>query len=172
MRAQDKNWDFTIIADKVSQRNWHPRGYTDKEPARNREILLVTKESPIPQRQIVERFARYFKMEMDYEKQQYFITDEDDYKAFLFSLEGYWVGASVFRKREGEYRLQWIWMHPFARRRGLLRDNWMKWESYFGKFKIEGPISNDMRNFLQRQGVTMARIWLPEEKSVLVGARA
>ena len=156
---------FDMILIRVTQKNW-PSVYSDKDPKRNREVVAVTRSSMLAQKNLVERMAGYFQREMNYKYKQFLVTDQDAYRAFLFSLEGYWVGAAVFRNREEEkYNLQWVWLHPFARHRGLLKDVWAKWENHFGKFRIEGPISPGMKEFLGKQGVWMARVINPAEKA-------
>jgi hypothetical protein len=47
--------------------------------------------------------------------------------------------------------LQWVWLHPYFRRRGLLRDAWPGFRAEFGDFQCEPPLSDAMRAFLATQ---------------------
>lgn len=63
------------------------------------------------------------------------------------------VGACCFRWREWidaphSWALQWIWLHPYFRRRGILSDAWSTFTEQFGKFHVEKPLSNAMYHFL------------------------
>jgi hypothetical protein len=47
--------------------------------------------------------------------------------------------------------LDWIWLHPYFRRRGLLRAAWPGFRAEFGDFHCEPPLSDAMRAFLATQ---------------------
>jgi len=84
--------------------------------------------------------------------------------AYLFphpeciTIEPHWyttfVGACCFRwkdfnKNQDPYWvLQWIWMHPYLRRKGILSRQWGHFQEEFKDFRIEYPLSYAMREFL------------------------
>jgi hypothetical protein len=57
------------------------------------------------------------------------------------------VGACCFRSYD-RWVMLWIWLHPFVRRKGLLRQAWPFFRSRFGDFAIQAPLSDPMSAFL------------------------
>lgn len=122
----------------------------------------MTSKSPLPLRNAVETCAIYFRREFGYDFVQYSATpfDKDDIcaRAFLWVERHHFdwqptVGACCFRWREytnapHAWALQWIWMHPYARGRGLLGAAWPAFRQRFGDFIIEGPLSEAMWGFV------------------------
>jgi hypothetical protein len=126
--------------------------------------IRVTVKSPKSYRKAVYRIARFFKLEFNYDFVQYGYEGEDDdpnHVAFLWihpEAIGYskkfkvpCIGSCCFRLRKSSYALQWIWLHPYFRRHGLLSSAWPKFVDEFGKFKIEQPLSDGMKAFLKKQ---------------------
>ena len=125
---------------------------------------MVTQRSPLPMRRAVQQMAHYFQREVHYDFLQYVAVEEerdDKTVAFLWtddypidnkgSLEV--LGACCFRWRQysdsgDRYALQWIWIHPYRRRKGHLTKAWPYFEKRFGEFIVEGPLSRAMRVFL------------------------
>ena len=66
------------------------------------------------------------------------------------------VGACCFREREWidakAWALQWVWLHPYARRQGVLASAWPHFRRRYGDFHVEGPLSPAMKGFLARMG--------------------
>ena len=63
------------------------------------------------------------------------------------------AGGGLFRWQEWEdheplWELDWIWVHPFFRHRGVLSKHWEKFTHQFGNFDVALPLSNDMEKFL------------------------
>jgi hypothetical protein len=108
-----------------------------------------------------EMYARAvaFKREFRYDFVQWDRNESDPTcHGFLFSLpDGRIVGACAFRMRsfEGDlsaYGLQWIWIAPAHRRRGVLRERWANLRERFGDFYVEPPVSQAMQDFLASVG--------------------
>jgi ribosomal protein S18 acetylase RimI-like enzyme len=51
------------------------------------------------------------------------------------------------------WAMQWIWIAPKARRRGILSRRWDAFRARFGKFVIEPPLSEAMQAFAAKHGV-------------------
>ena len=106
--------------------------------------VRVTGASPLSHRRAVYKIARYFRREFQYDFVQFHETERGGYVAFLWphpeaaSLpEGFrvaCVGATCFRHREDGWAMQWVWLHPFWRRRGLLSGAWPRFVKEFGAF--------------------------------------
>lgn len=127
----------------------------------------ITNKSLKQHRMAVYKIARFFRKEFGYDFVQYHYEEKDDETksvAFLwvhpeavFSVQDFRVpciGATCFRWRKWEefegWAMQWIWMHPFYRRKGLLTKAWPKFRKEFGEFKVEPPLSDAMRAFLAK----------------------
>ncbi len=131
------------------------------------EPTLVTRCSPLGLRRMVEKFARYFRTEFNYDFPPFDATEdeleEDAYRAYLFPNESnhaprVWAGAVCFRWRDfgdlgSRWSLQWAWFHPFMRNRGLLTAAWDRLHDDLGNFFVEPPFSPAMLGFLRGRGV-------------------
>lgn len=138
-------------------------------------VLEIDWASKLTYRRAVWSIARYFRREEGYDFVQYGHEGREDdltHRAYLWlhpnGQPGYKVhaiGAGCFRKRPGykderappEFRIphwamQWIWLHPYFRRQGLLSRAWPHFRKTFGDFEVEGPYSDAMVGFLKRQG--------------------
>ena len=120
-------------------------------------LLPVSRNSEMMLRKQVERFASYFRSEFHYDFLQYSAAEKASYSAYLFAnpqnhFPRTWVGACCFRERTSGNRkwqaLQWIWIHPFSRNRGVLKENWPALKKYHGNFAVEPPLSPAMEHFL------------------------
>ncbi|MEL0658400.1 hypothetical protein V6255_04525 [Psychromonas arctica] len=61
----------------------------------------------------------------------------------------YLVGGVCFKTyREGKVVLEFCWIHPFWRNRGLLKKNWEIFEDKFGDFFVSNPRTKSMKGFL------------------------
>jgi hypothetical protein len=68
------------------------------------------------------------------------------------------VGACAFRWREYRdypscWAMQWVWIAPKVRRRGILSRRWGAFRTRFGKFVLEPPLSKAMQAFAAKHGV-------------------
>lgn len=115
--------------------------------------------SELTYRRAVERLAYFFKREFQWDFVQFDAKDKSNYKAFLWLSGNKGIGACCFRFREWEdyphgWALQWIWLHPYVRRRGWLSKAWPMFKSKFPGFICEPPLSENMKAFLEMQGET------------------
>ncbi|BCU12764.1 MULTISPECIES: hypothetical protein [Microcystis] len=134
--------------------------------------IRITYKSPIQYRKAVYKIACFFRREFRYDFVQYgYEGEENDPKhvAFLWlhpearPFTGDFripcIGATCFRYREwtdnpAGYAMQWIWFHPYWRRKGLLSESWSDFKQEFGDFICEQPISEAMTKFLDKQQKT------------------
>ncbi len=132
-------------------------------------------------REHVERFARYFMHEMHFNGIQFEAAESPHsvcyvrYKAFLFAAQGRYVGAACFRYRDDQdplvpWLFDWLWLHPFVRRRGHLTRAWPQFIQTFNgldaqleagasshgdscrPFRLAHPLSSSMAAFVSRIG--------------------
>ena len=129
-------------------------------------------------REHVERFARYFLREMHFNGLQFEAAESPQsvgyvpYRAFLFSLQGRYIGAGCFRLRDDQdpvvpWLFDWLWLHPYVRRKGHLSCAWPELIKAFDApdpgtepgslgdddrrpFRLAKPISPAMTGFLER----------------------
>lgn len=110
--------------------------------------------------------ARFFKREFSYDGIQYAsyydIEDDDECHAYMWTLDkgknhedikSFAFGGFCFRKRSANrYGLQWIWLHPYLRNRGLLTKHWSSMKEKFGHdFYVEPPYSLPLEKFLNKK---------------------
>ena len=122
-------------------------------------------------RRAVECCAYYFRRELNFDFLQYCSLEKQDdkHRAFLWTHDGTLdekdrvtvVGACCFRLRKWSdaplsnlppesYALQWIWFHPYERRKGHLQKAWPYFSRRFGRIVPEAPMSESMRAFLKK----------------------
>jgi hypothetical protein len=118
--------------------------------------------------------ARAFRREEGYDFVQWNSHDGDDdphVHGFLMSdAEGRILGAISFRWREPRdepafWGLQWVWIAPKMRRRGILSSRWAVFRERFGDFVVESPVSETMQAFLSKHGDTHLMDW-PSERAL------
>ena len=139
----------------------------------NKGILGVCTDSPDDLRNGLETLARYFKREFHYDGIQYEANEHHfehvEYKGFVFvepaldalteehsETPSRLLGGCCFRHRQYSdglhWILDWIWLHPYARRRGILKKHWKFFREIFGDdFHVTPPISPAMEAFLAKQ---------------------
>lgn len=128
-----------------------------------KDLIYVKSDSPTSCKNALELIAMYFQREFRYTHLQYAASDSnDDCIGVLFSkpasdlvvLESDYpnriIGGACFRvSHEGNYKLDWIWFHPYERNQGNLKRNWKEFKEKFGKFVLTKPISASMKAFLE-----------------------
>lgn len=136
--------------------------------AKNCDVAVVTRDSPLLMRQAVEHFAFCFRRELDFDIVQFAAKEEErtehGYRAYLFlnrmCLDDGGrvavIGACCFRWRRysdvpQQYAMQWMWLHPFERRKGRLGKAWPYFEQRFGRVIPESPFSPAMSEFLKKR---------------------
>lgn len=134
-------------------------------------IIIIDKSSNKNLREKLEQFALYFKKEFKYDFIQYeaneHIYEHVKYSGILFT-EMAWdlleedqptpyrlCGGGCFRWREWQdkapgWSLDWVWLHPFFRHRGVFSKHWEHIKQQYGDFHIEPPISADLEKFLAK----------------------
>lgn len=130
-------------------------------PAGAHVPLAVTIKSPKSHRRAVWKIAQFFRREFHYDFIQYAYEGEDpDHVAYLWvpdckfnGRRTHCIGATCFRKREtdGFMTMDWIWIHPFWRRRGLLTAAWPYFMTEHGVFHVEKPWSDAMARFIEKE---------------------
>jgi hypothetical protein len=130
-------------------------------------LVSVTMRSPVLLRREVERFARYMRREFNYDLPLFDADEQTTYCAHLFGdmQHKVWVGACCFRMQYfGDLgvhwaRMEWVWMHPYFRDRGILQSHWRTLRSKHHDFAVSGPVSKAMKSFLMKNNSDSA--WLP-----------
>jgi hypothetical protein len=130
-----------------------------------RDLMYITPTSPNNQRESLELMAGHFKREMRFDHLQYEACAHDDNCVGALICDpatdlvideshfpNYVVGGACFRRASsGDYVLDWIWLHPFARNRRKLRRFWPRFKDQFGEFQLTGPLSPHMKSFLEKR---------------------
>jgi len=137
------------------------------------ERLEVLPESSVRERKFVEKLAKYFKKEMQFDFPQFQASETKEhtwhvpYSAWLFyetacdrieedkETPSRIYGACCFRWREydddpASWELDWLWLHPYFRGKGYLAKHWGFLRNKFAPFYISQPASPSMNRFLQK----------------------
>lgn len=128
-------------------------------------LVKVTAASELFLRQEVERFARYFLREMHTGGIQYEASENEfdgcfvPYEAYIFEHQSFCVGACCFRQRPSSqdcaslyWSMDWIWLHPYVRRNGILTRAWQEFERTYGEnFDLAKPLSSAMESFVAKR---------------------
>jgi len=113
--------------------------------------------------QAVEQFGKYFRREFKYDFLPYTVSEHckhgDEFShPYLFiepnhNLFIHANGACEFHfsKERNKWTLNWVWLHPFARRQGYLSKTWSYFCQLYGDFELEYPLSDVMKTFLTKQ---------------------
>jgi hypothetical protein len=127
-------------------------------------LVRVTMQSSKSHRKAVYFFAAYFRREFGYDFVPYGHDGNDtdpDHVAFLWvapecddsSYDSEWlvpcIGACCFRRHEN-WTMQFVWLHPYFRRHGLLTNAWPQFEQEFGRFDVQPPLSDLMEAALKK----------------------
>ena len=130
-------------------------------------LVPVNVTSPMRLRSHLERFARYFLLEMNAGGMMFKASEAQtspgflQYKAFLFASQDRYVGGACFRFRDDQdvdtpWLFQWLWIHPYFRRRGVLTATWSEMRAQVGEFRLAEPVSSHMQSFLAKVGHSAA----------------
>lgn len=159
------NW-FTIKATGVSfkacERSWSfdpEEGEATVLREASGLAAVVTANSPTSLRVAAENCNTFLISEHGYKRQFDRWDDDQTHLAYLWGepAEGRVAiyGGCCFRLREYDrgksHAMQWIWLHPYARRKGHLSSAWPYFRKRFGAFLVEPPYSNDMGAFLAKR---------------------
>jgi hypothetical protein len=151
-------------------------------------ILIVSAASDKRLKVATEKIARFFFWEMGFDSIQFLASEwtripgyspprydqtDESLRAFLwydnsseYYSAGRWpiIGGCCFRRpvQHIPWRLDWIWLHPFARGKKKLERAWPCFNKMFGHFFVMPPVSKVMYKFLQKQGISQPM--LPEEQ--------
>jgi hypothetical protein len=157
---------FTIRATGVNLKKCEQSWSLDKSEGKARKLressglaAVVTGESNVSFRTAVQNCNTYLIGELGYKRQFDRCEVDSDYLAYLWGepTEGQVAvyGACCFRNRDygkgAEYAMQWIWIHPYARRKRHLDAAWPYFRMRFGAFLVEAPHSDGMKQFLKRR---------------------
>jgi hypothetical protein len=127
-----------------------------------RPVTPVTRSSPAALKNALEQYARYFRRELRYDSPPYTKHEHvhENLSAYLLPRwnKRFWAGGCSFWKEKGVWTLAWMWLHPFDRHQGVLKDAWPYFEKEHGPFQIHSPVSIPMQYFLLRQGVAESRL--------------
>lgn len=134
---------------------------------------LVLPSDSILMRRRIEKFAKHFKREMRFDFPQFEAEEQPGmygyvpYEAYIFHeaagdvwfgegpIKQRFFGACCFRWREWgnaspEWSLDWVWLHPYFRKRGFLAETWPKFKQKYGDFHLAEPLSCCMKTFIQK----------------------
>lgn len=120
----------------------------------NDGIIFIGNSSNKDIKDALEQIALYFKNEFRYDNLQYCANDmNENCIGFLFADRALdlvehmdhhpyrVIGGGCFIKLGGnKYRLDWIWLHPFARNMRKLKQHWPIFIERFGAFTLTKPI--------------------------------
>lgn len=121
-------------------------------------LTEVTSSSKKHLRTACYKIAQFFQKEFKSDFVPFCENDNDTYKAYLF-LDDEWfdrdvIGACCFRLRKYEnvefWAMQWIWIHPYYRNKGILKENWEHFRKKHGNFWVEPSYSKAMEAFLKK----------------------
>jgi hypothetical protein len=161
-------WYRGDTASSRAHRRFHRKEMALLHPAPDPRLLAALDEEASPEEvlasspqwkhDLVWEFACRFRREFGYDFLQYGRRQRDlDAVAFLFADDtGTFgraapIGGCCFRlRREKHWGLQWIWLIPDVRRKGVLKRRWESFQRRFGEFNIEEPLSDAMQEFARK----------------------
>lgn len=153
---------YSIILPRIGLRNQPsifelPKKIMEEELEFKGGMCPVVCKSKKIYRVAVWKIAQLFRREFEYDFTQYGsegAEDDELSRAYLWwSQDNEAIGACCFRWREYSdhapgWGLQWIWFHPYERRKGHLSRSWPYFKQRFKDFQVESPISTAMGNFM------------------------
>lgn len=132
------------------------------------EMWEITESSPATHKRALRNIAKYFRREEKYDFTQYCdqkYHDSSKMRAYLICNEGGHfeytpIGGFCLRYRDytdtdSRWALQWIWLHPYLRHQGLLKQIWPFLVEKFGSsIFVEPPLSKTMKSFVAKHHPT------------------
>lgn len=153
-----KKYDKIEIVDSEKLHDWA----VENKRFRNHSWLIrFEPDDPFYYRKYVERFAYYFKRELGYDFCQYVakFDKNNNHNCIPYLItDGVHnvIGGCCFRIRYAKNNtnpipfLDWIWLHPYYRRCGILTHLWPYFKRAYGDdFRLEYPLSDGMKKFLE-----------------------
>lgn len=67
------------------------------------------------------------------------------------------AGACAFRERSGQWTMDWAWIAPKFRRRGIMQRYWPRFLEAYGDFPLEYPLSDAMKDYVLKHGSPVQR---------------
>lgn len=130
---------------------------------------MVTHSSSWQHRKAVENIVSYFRGEMSCPLIKFNAKDKPTdknyipYEAYLFhkdkfnllhefkATEVVCLGSCLFYKKDNmPWVLEWVWIHPYFRRKGVLKEAWPIFTERYGDFEIEKTLSIEMEAFIKK----------------------
>ena len=112
---------------------------------------------------VVENIGYYFKREMRYDLAPY-SAESRSYHNFAYLIAEHQgihcrdpkaniyhaIGAIGITCDDAEpHILEWAWLHPYVRRRGIMKCAWSLLEKRHPEFNLRSPLSNSMEAFVK-----------------------
>lgn len=136
-----------------------------------KNILFIDAESPRELKDGLEKIALYFKREslfdcVQYKSKLHINSVENETIGLIFydvaidettdahrDIPLRILGGGCFKKvsQQKVWCLDWIWLHPYERRKGLLSTHWEDVEERFGKVIFSKPLSKAMEAFITKK---------------------
>ncbi|WP_126247822.1 GNAT family N-acetyltransferase [Chitinophaga rhizosphaerae] len=130
----------------------------------NENSELVTSASPMWKHEQMHLRAVAFRREMHFDFPQW-VSPENKAAVAKTKAHGYLftnneqviVGACSFQPgarlaEPDRWALDWVWIAPVYRGKGILDDRWDKFKQQYGNFWVSHPVSEAMQSFLNRHG--------------------
>jgi hypothetical protein len=123
--------------------------------------VVVAADTP-ELRESVVVFAEQFRRETHYDFVPFDADDPSVQGALFVSLRfmatfPIAAGAAGLTQENGEWLLEWVWLHPYERGGRLFDRVWSELERKYGQFHIAGPYSAAMEKFLVRREIQRDR---------------
>lgn len=127
-------------------------------------IIFLPRSSMKTQRDALELMATYFRREFRYDHLQYsanehssdcvgvlFVERARDLVEHIGHHPHRVIGGACFGERDDNtFFLDWVWLHPFARNRGVLKKVWGNFKCRFDDFTLTEPLSSHMKSFIEK----------------------
>jgi hypothetical protein len=130
--------DFAIVAPRMAD---DPREVLDLAPYELRAALTPRT------RKAAALLGRYFRDEGGFDFTAFARRDA----SYVWRVKERAAGACGFERMRSVWRLRWVWIHPFLRRRGLLHEAWPWFRLKHGDFIVDRPLSAAMEAFLRKR---------------------
>ena len=126
-----------------------PAPILEEEPIFS-DWMLINNASKAKNHEAMKRLNKMFRKECHYDFPQWYSYDPKIF-GFLLNHLGLGLGAVGFYQHEDVPHLQWAWLHPFIRSRGIFAEFWGHLMKDYSNLKVEGPLSASMKHFLRNK---------------------